>query len=150
MQTFWEKDSTGKVFLLFGEKRIPVGSVVPHEDYVAVEEKLRRERPNPFDAIAGELDKFRDRPEIVEKIIAQAYADKRKGHEEQKLTREEVKNWIETWDGFAFIFKRVCERSKVPITDSELFEMSQVIPFEQLKEALDQASAETIKRYSKV
>lgn len=147
-EKFWEKDSNGRVFLLLRDKKIPVGSVIPHEDYVAVEEHLRKSRPNPFDAIKDELEKFRNQPEIVDKIIAQAYGDKRRSSEEQRLSRQEVKDWMETWDGFSFIFKRVCARNGVSITDAEIFEFSQAIPLDQIQEALDEASKENLRKYT--
>ena len=146
---FWEKYAEGRVFLLVNDKRIPVGSVVPHEDYVAVEEHLRKSRPNPFDAIKDELAKFKNQPEIVDKLIAQAYGDKRKSHEEHRLTREDVRAWMETWEGFSFIFKRVCARNGVSITDAEIFEFSQVIPLDQIQAALDEASKTNLAKYTR-
>lgn len=95
------------------------------EEYAIVENHLLKNRVSPVDAVLGEIEKLHklNTPaarRMARRLERDAYTDLRKSKASNKLTIEEVQEFLDSVDGMLFTMRICLERFHPGITEAEV------------------------------
>lgn len=95
------------------------------EEYSVIEQHLLKNRVSPVDAVLPELERLSQVKSaaargLMRALEKQAYRDMRKKKEANKVTLEEVEEYINTPEGALFAMKICLQRKHPDITDAEI------------------------------
>ena len=95
------------------------------EEYAVVEQHLLKNRVSPVDAVLPEIEKLLTNGSKVARRMArqlekQAYTDLRKSKATNKLTVEEVQDYLDSVDGMLFTLRICLLRNHPTITEAEV------------------------------
>lgn len=112
------------------------------EEYAVVEQHLLKHRVSPVDAVMPELERLakiggKAARRFAKALEEKAYQDLRKSRDQNKLTTEQVGEWLDTPAGVLFTMKLCLSRSHPGITDAEVKRIFEWQGFEEAKRQRD-------------
>lgn len=95
------------------------------EEYAVVENHILKNRVSPIDAVLPEIERLisigtKTARRMAKRLEASAYADLRKSKATNKLTVDEVQEYLDSVDGMLFTMKLCLMRNHPTITDAEV------------------------------
>lgn len=112
------------------------------EDFAVVENHLLKNRVSPIDAVLPDLErlsqvKSQAARRLMRSLEKQAYVDLRKSKAMNKLSVDEVQEYIDTPDGALFTMKLCIQRKHPTITDAEILRIFQWLGYQEAKRLRD-------------